>query len=120
MNQTSDRCGPAIRLTEAGLAVIGRGRVIAGTTVRRRLGYLPQNPGCYPGFTVAESAGYFALLKEVPGAQIPAAVVAAIRRVEQGGKANAKLRTLSGGMLRRAGIAEAIVKGTPRDEEVGP
>jgi len=120
MNQTSDRCGPAIRLTAARLVVIGRGRLIADTTVRRRLGYLPQNPGYYPGFTVAESAGYFALLKEVPGAQIPAAVAAAIGRLELGGKANAKLRTLSGGMLRRAGIAQAIVNGTPRDEEVGP
>ena len=33
----------------------------------------------------------------------------AIDRVDLGGKARAKLRTLSGGMLRRAGIAQAIV-----------
>ena len=52
---------------------------------------------------------YFALLKEVPPARIPAAVTVALERAELGGKAKAKLRTLSGGMLRRAGIAQAIV-----------
>ena len=52
---------------------------------------------------------YFALLKEVPPARIPAAVAAAIERAALGGKAKARLRTLSGGMVRRAGIAQAIV-----------
>ncbi|HEY3906427.1 MAG TPA: ABC transporter ATP-binding protein [Streptosporangiaceae bacterium] len=77
--------------------------------IRRRLGYLPQNLGYYPGFTVAEFVEYFALLKEMPPGQIPKAVATAIERVDLGGRARAKLRTLSGGMLRRAGIAQAIV-----------
>ena len=77
--------------------------------IRRRLGYLPQNLGYYPGFTVVEFIEYFALLKEMPAARIPAAVAAAVERVDLGGKAKAKLRTLSGGMLRRVGIAQAIV-----------
>jgi ABC-2 type transport system ATP-binding protein len=51
--------------------------------IRRRLGYLPQHLGYYPGFTVAEFV--------------------------EAGQARSKLRTLSGGMLRRAGIAQAIV-----------
>jgi ABC-type multidrug transport system ATPase subunit len=77
--------------------------------IRRRLGYLPQNLGYYPGFTVVEFVEYFALLKEVPPRQVPRAVAAAVERVGLGDKAKAKLRTLSGGMLRRAGIAQAIV-----------
>ena len=77
--------------------------------IRRRLGYLPQNLGYYPAFTVVEFIEYFALLKEMPPARIPAAVAAAVERVDLGSKAKAKLRTLSGGMLRRAGIAQAIV-----------
>jgi len=77
--------------------------------VRRRLGYLPQNLGYYPGFTVLEFVEYFALLKEMPSARVPGAVAAAVERVDLGGKARAKLRTLSGGMLRRVGIAQAIV-----------
>jgi ABC-type multidrug transport system ATPase subunit len=77
--------------------------------IRRRLGYLPQNPGYYPGFTVAEYVEYFALLKEVPPARIRVAVGLAIDRVMLGGRRKARMRTLSGGMLRRAGIAQAIV-----------
>ena len=77
--------------------------------IRRRLGYLPQNLGYYPGFTVTEFVEYFALLKEMPAAQVPAAVAAAIEQVDLGDRARAKLRTLSGGMLRRVGVAQAIV-----------
>ena len=77
--------------------------------IRRRLGYLPQNLGYYPGFTVAEFVEYFALLKEVPSGQVPHSVATAIERVGLGDRARAKLRTLSGGMLRRVGIAQAIV-----------
>jgi ABC-2 type transport system ATP-binding protein len=77
--------------------------------IRRRLGYLPQNLGYYPGFTVAEFVEYFALLKEMPAKQVPLAVATAVERVGLADRARTKLRTLSGGMLRRAGIAQAIV-----------
>jgi len=77
--------------------------------IRRRLGYLPQQLGYYPGFTVADFVEYFALLKDMTPRRVPGAVAAAIEHVGLGGKARARLRTLSGGMLRRAGIAQAIV-----------
>jgi ABC-type multidrug transport system ATPase subunit len=77
--------------------------------IRRRLGYLPQNLGYYPGFTVVEFVEYFALLKDMPAGRVPGAVAAAVERVGLEDKARAKLRTLSGGMLRRVGIAQAIV-----------
>ncbi|WP_020575405.1 ABC transporter ATP-binding protein [Actinopolymorpha alba] len=77
--------------------------------IRRRLGYVPQNLGFYPGFTVVEFVEYFALLKELPAAEVHRAVAVAVERVGLGDKATAKLRTLSGGMLRRVGIAQAIV-----------
>jgi ABC-type multidrug transport system ATPase subunit len=82
---------------------------VARREIRRRLGYLPQNLGYYPSFTVVEFIEYFALLKEMPPAAVPKAVAAAVERVDLGVKARAKLRTLSGGMLRRVGIAQAIV-----------
>ena len=72
--------------------------------IRRRLGYLPQSLGYYPGFTVAEFVEYFALLKEIPPGRVPHAVATAIERVDLGSRAKAKLRTLSGGMLRRASL----------------
>jgi len=77
--------------------------------IRRRLGYLPQSLGYYPSFTVLEFIEYFALLKELPPARVPGAVAAAVEQVGLGDKARAKLRSLSGGMLRRVGIAQAIV-----------
>ncbi|SBT44420.1 ABC transporter ATP-binding protein [Micromonospora narathiwatensis] len=77
--------------------------------IRRRLGYLPQNLGYYPGFTVVEFVEYFALLKEMPPSEVHRAVAAAVERVGLGDQAKAKLRTLSGGMLRRVGVAQAIV-----------
>jgi ABC-2 type transport system ATP-binding protein len=93
-----------LRLLERDPGVYGQRREI-----RRRLGYLPQNLGYYQGFTVVEFVEYFALLKEMPAARVPEAVAVAVERVDLGGKARAKLRTLSGGMLRRVGIAQAIV-----------
>jgi ABC-2 type transport system ATP-binding protein len=97
--------------SSGGLQLLGRdpGSYPARKEIRRRLGYLPQNLGYYPGFTVAEFVEYFALMKEMPPARVPRAVAAAVERVDLGSKARAKLRTLSGGMLRRAGIAQAIV-----------
>ena len=77
--------------------------------IRRRLGYLPQNLGYYPSFTVVEFVEYFALLKEMPAAQVPRAVASAVEQLDLGDRARSKLRTLSGGMLRRVGIAQAIV-----------
>ena len=53
--------------------------------IRRRLGYLPQNLGYYPGFTVAEFVEYFALLKDMPPSRVPRAVAAAIEHVGLGG-----------------------------------
>jgi ABC-2 type transport system ATP-binding protein len=97
--------------TSGSLRLLGRdpGSYGPRREIRRRLGYLPQNLGYYPGFTVAEFVEYFALLKDMPPGRVPRAVAAAIEHVGLGDRARAKLRTLSGGMLRRAGIAQAIV-----------
>ncbi|MGW0282068.1 ATP-binding cassette domain-containing protein [Streptomyces sp. NPDC003236] len=79
------------------------------SAVRRRLGYLPQEFGYYPGFTVREFVAYVAWLKEMPAARVPAAVADAVARVGLADRADARIRTLSGGMVRRVGIAQAIV-----------
>ena len=77
----------AIQPTSGTLRLLGRdpGGHRSRREIRCRLGYLPQSLGYYPGFTVEQSVEYFALLKEVPVARIPAAVAAAIERVDMGG-----------------------------------
>ncbi|MEU7931261.1 ABC transporter ATP-binding protein [Micromonospora echinofusca] len=85
------------------------GKPSALRQARRQLGYLPQAFGFYPRFTVREFVEYFAWLKEMPPARIPLAVDRAIERVGLLDRADDRMKHLSGGMLRRAGIAQAIV-----------
>lgn len=79
------------------------------TRARRQLGYLPQHFGYYPGFTVRDFVAYVAWLKELPGEELGAAVERAVARVGLADRIDAKMKTLSGGMVRRVGIAQAIV-----------
>ncbi|MER6441055.1 ABC transporter ATP-binding protein [Streptomyces sp. NPDC001185] len=89
------------------------GESIRGTgehrALRRRLGYLPQEFGYYKRFTVREFVEYMAWLKEVPTAAIPGAVQRAVERVGLADRADDRMKALSGGMVRRVGIAQAIV-----------
>ncbi|MEJ7761828.1 MAG: ATP-binding cassette domain-containing protein [Thermomicrobiales bacterium] len=75
----------------------------------RSSGYLPQSFTFYPGFTVSEFVEYFALLRRMRRADARRAITAALAAVDLSERADTKLKTLSGGMLRRAGIAQAIV-----------
>jgi ABC-2 type transport system ATP-binding protein len=77
--------------------------------LRRAIGYLPQDFGFYKRFTVREFVEYMAWLKEMPARDVPGAVQRAIERVGLADRAGDRMRALSGGMVRRAGIAQAIV-----------
>ncbi len=77
--------------------------------IRRRLGYLPQQFGFYPRLTAREYVEYLAWLKEMPPAGVPLAVDRALARVGLTDRADHRLKTLSGGMIRRVGIAQALV-----------
>lgn len=100
-----------LRPAEGGLALLGES--VGGLTdqrrLRRRIGYLPQNFGFYKRFTVREFIEYIAWLKEMSKEDIPGAVQRSIERVGLADRADDKMKTLSGGMVRRVGIAQAIV-----------
>ena len=76
---------------------------------RKLLGYLPQEFGFYPEFTVQDYLMYIASIKGVrPGA----AKKRIARLLGQTGLTqvkNKKMKKLSGGMKRRAGIAQAML-----------
>ncbi|MGI5273088.1 ABC transporter ATP-binding protein [Nonomuraea sp. CA-218870] len=78
--------------------------------IRRRLGYLPQEPAYQRGFTVFEFVDYVAILKEMADRRARhdevRRVIAEVGLTDVRGK---KIRTLSGGMRRRVGIAQALL-----------
>jgi ABC-2 type transport system ATP-binding protein len=78
--------------------------------IRRRLGYLPQDLGLYPRFTVFEFVDYIAILKELKDRkQRHRKVRTALDAVGMSELAGRRIKTLSGGMARRVGIAQALV-----------
>ncbi|MDQ1647173.1 MAG: type transport system ATP-binding protein [Cryptosporangiaceae bacterium] len=99
-----------LRPTEGELTLLGeRAGGPDQRALRRRIGYLPQDFGYYKRFTVREFVEYMAWLKEVPKAGVAGAVQRAIERVGLADRADDRMKTLSGGMVRRVGIAQAIV-----------
>jgi ABC-2 type transport system ATP-binding protein len=80
--------------------------------IRRRLGYLPQDLGYHRHFTVAAFLDYVAILKEITDSRTRHAEVArALAAVGLTERAGHRIRTLSGGMRRRLGLAQALLGG---------
>ena len=80
-----------------------------GKAFRKRLGYMPQQQGLYPGFTAAQFLGYMATLRGMGKAEATDAVHRVLRQVELEDVASRKIKTFSGGMKQRLLIAQAIL-----------
>ena len=80
-----------------------------GAEYRRLLGYLPQDFGYYGDFTAVRFLNYMAALKALPADYAKGRVEELIELVELKEVKNKKLKTYSGGMLRRIGIAQALL-----------
>lgn len=76
---------------------------------RMLLGYLPQDFGYYPDFSVYDYLMYIAALKGIRPAVAKQRVKALLKQVGLVKARNKKMKTLSGGMKRRAGIAQAML-----------
>ncbi len=76
---------------------------------RKRLGYLPQEFGFYPDFTVQEYLMYVASIKGLRQVSAKKRVTELLQRVGLSKAAHKKMKKLSGGMKRRAGIAQAML-----------
>lgn len=76
---------------------------------RQLIGWLPQVFGYDPGCTALEYMQYMGWLRGLRGKQLQVACNDALELVSLTRVARVQLRKLSGGMLRRLGIAQAVV-----------
>ena len=80
-----------------------------GAEYRRLLGYLPQELGYYDSFTAERFLRYIAALKAMSAECSEQRIQELLELVELQKDKKKKLRTFSGGMLRRVGIAQALL-----------
>ena len=80
---------------------------------RKLLGYMPQQQICYPDMTLYEFLNYMSLLKEVDAGRAKVQMAELLDLLNLSDVANRTLRTFSGGMKRRAILAQALL-GDPK------
>jgi ABC-2 type transport system ATP-binding protein len=81
--------------------------------VRRRIGYLPENPPLYPDMTVEGFLFFVARIKGVVAGDRASRVNSAIERCQLQEKRKILIRKLSKGYRQRVGIAQALVHDPP-------
>ena len=96
-------------ITPTGGEITYNGMLVSEERYRSVLGYLPQEFGCYPEFSGRDFLLYFAALKGMPKND---AIIHSEELLETVGLAEVsrkKVRTYSGGMKQRLGIAQALL-----------
>ena len=80
-----------------------------GDAYRNLLGYLPQEFGYYPNYTAQEFLLYISALKGIPSRTAKKRTLALLETVGLENVATKKIKTFSGGMKQRLGIAQALL-----------
>jgi ABC-2 type transport system ATP-binding protein len=85
------------------------GRPAGDIDVKRRIGYLPENPSFYDYLTAEELLNYFGQLFGYAPADRRRRVSGLLDRVGIGSERRLQLRKFSKGMIQRVGIAQALL-----------
>jgi ABC-2 type transport system ATP-binding protein len=85
------------------------GKPIGDISVKRRIGYLPENPYFYDYLTAEELLGYFAGLFGYPAAERRRRASKLLDEVGIGAERRLQLRKFSKGMIQRVGIAQSLI-----------
>jgi ABC-2 type transport system ATP-binding protein len=97
------------RPTEGQVRFNGTDVVRDPDVLRRTLGYLPQDFGVYPNLTAGEFLGYLAAAKGLSARSARSRIDDLLELVNLSKAAKRPLSGYSGGMLRRVGIAQALL-----------
>ena len=84
-------------------------RPAGDVAMRRRIGYLPENPSFYDNVSAEELLDYFAALFGYRGAERRRRVSALLDEVGLGAERRMQLRKYSKGMIQRVGLAQALI-----------
>lgn len=95
--------------TEGSITWDGQDIFKMGADYRKLLGYLPQDFGFYPDFTVEDYLHYIAAIKGLRPVVAKKRTKILLSKVGLEQAAKKKMKKLSGGMKRRAGIAQAVL-----------
>lgn len=98
-----------MRPTGGSIALDGEDIFAMDERYRRVLGYLPQDFGFYPDFTVYDYLMYIASIKGLRPAVAKRRTKELLKQVGMDAAKKKKMKTLSGGMKRRVGIAQAML-----------
>lgn len=101
-------CG-IVEPTSGEVKLDGKNTVSMGEGFRDLLGYLPQEFGYTSGFTAKDFMLYISSIKGLEPGFAKRKTETLLRLVNLEGEANRKVRTFSGGMKRRLGIAQALL-----------
>lgn len=101
-------CG-IIEPTSGEVKVNGENNLQMGEQFRDLLGYLPQEFGYTPGFTAQDFMLYIASIKGLQPKYAKRRTRELLKLVNLEKEADRKIRTFSGGMKRRLGIAQALL-----------
>lgn len=101
-------CG-ILNPTSGNVSLDGQDTIGMGENYRDLLGYLPQNFGYYPVFTALDYMLYVAALKGLTTSAAKVRANELLELVSLQTVAKKKVKTFSGGMKRRLGIAQAFL-----------
>jgi ABC-2 type transport system ATP-binding protein len=85
------------------------GRPVGDVDVRRRIGYLPENPYFYDHLTAEELLQYYGRLFNIPPAERSKKVSRVLDQLGIAAERRLELRKFSKGMLQRVGLAQALL-----------